>query len=152
MARPTAPASSAQPGSQGGGNNRIDPAQIPRPTTQLGDTSSVKVFETRVGGKAALPPASTSAFVAVDTGNCSPRYVRPTLNVVPTSADLASNCKMPFALVVQPMALLDESLSRLHYHSLLLLLMYYHFPKLRHSPLNQSCLIQIQIVDLPVEW
>ncbi len=63
------------------------------------------MFETRVDGAPNQPPTSTSNFIAVDRGNCSPRYMRLTLGTVPCSGDLARNCRMPFALSVQPLAL-----------------------------------------------
>ena len=100
----------SQPGSpanSGENSSRIDPTQIPRPQT----SSIVINFETRVDGQAALPPvccipfttfefegelsclfiksdflyfvkSATSNFIVRDMGNCSPRYMRSTLNQV----------------------------------------------------------------------
>ena len=34
---------------------------------------------------AEIPPPATSDFAAVDEGNCSPRFMRSTLNYVPSS-------------------------------------------------------------------
>lgn len=42
-----------------------------------------------------------------DRGSCSPRYLRSTLNHVPHSTELLTNCAMPLALVVSPLALPD---------------------------------------------
>lgn len=52
------------------------------------------------------PPPATSDFLVVDEGNCSPRFIRPTLNHVPSSRDMFNNCKIPMAVVLQPMAAL----------------------------------------------
>eukprot|EP00249_Psilotum_nudum_P012247 c23671_g1_i1 orf=107-3535(+) len=83
------------------GSSRIDPNQIPRPTL----SSVTSLFETRINSQAALPPSATSNFIVKDTGNCSPRFMRCTLNQIPCSADLLSTSGMPLALMIQPMAL-----------------------------------------------
>nr|CAD1831564.1 unnamed protein product [Ananas comosus var. bracteatus] len=83
---------------------KIDPNQIPRPMP----TSSVVVFETRQGNQANaanVPPPATSDFVVKDTGNCSPRLMRCTMNHIPCTGDLLSTSSMPLALMVQPFAL-----------------------------------------------
>ena len=87
--------------------SRIDPSQIPHPRNAEAQQAALEpeVFETRVDGAPNQPPTSTSNFIAVDRGNCSPRYMRLTLGTVPCSGDLARNCRMPFALSVQPLAL-----------------------------------------------
>merc|ERR1719375_1843378 len=87
--------------------SRIDPSQIPHPRNAEAQLAALEpeVFETRVDGAPNQPPTSTSNFIAVDRGNCSPRYMRLTLGTVPCSGDLARNCRMPFALSVQPLAL-----------------------------------------------
>eukprot|EP00250_Pteridium_aquilinum_P010450 c19397_g1_i1 orf=566-3775(-) len=96
----------SQPGSPAtasaaAGSSRIDPTQIPRP--QL--SSTVTTFDTRTNNQAALPPSATSNFIVRDMGNCSPRYMRATLNQIPCSGDLLANSGMPLALMVQPLAL-----------------------------------------------
>ncbi|KAG0560568.1 hypothetical protein M758_10G185600 [Ceratodon purpureus] len=99
----------SQPGSPAGGQpgsaSRIDPNQIPRPQS----TASPLQFDTRVNGSANLPPSATTHFVVRDTGNCSPRFMRCTLNQIPCSGDLLSNSGMPLAVMVQPLALPDPS-------------------------------------------
>ncbi len=59
------------------------------------------MFATRIGK---LPPSATADFVAIDEGNCSPRFVRPTLHVVPNDAVLCERTKMSFGAVLQPLA------------------------------------------------
>lgn len=97
MTQPGSPAT----GSQTSGTSRIDPNQIPRPLS----TSTSLIFETRTNNQANLPPSATSDFIVKDTGNCSPRYMRCTLNQIPCSGDLLSTSGMPLALMVQPFAL-----------------------------------------------
>lgn len=41
-----------------------------------------------------------------DCGNASPRFMRMTLNYVPISKVLQKTSHMPFAVIIQPMALL----------------------------------------------
>ncbi|XP_024381127.1 protein transport protein SEC24 C [Physcomitrium patens] len=99
----------SQPGSPAGGQpgsaSRIDPNQIPRPQS----TASPLPFDTRVNGMANLPPSATTHFVVRDTGNCSPRFMRCTLNQIPCSGDLLANSGMPLAVMVQPLALQDPA-------------------------------------------
>ncbi|GLC37974.1 hypothetical protein PLESTF_000604900 [Pleodorina starrii] len=87
-------------------SSRIDPSQIPRPVAQP-PSSEPLVFDTRIAGGHALPPPASSRFVVRDRGSCSPRYLRSTLNHVPHSPELLTNCAMPLAVVVSPLALPD---------------------------------------------
>ncbi|XP_010252184.1 PREDICTED: protein transport protein Sec24-like At4g32640 isoform X2 [Nelumbo nucifera] len=84
-----------------GGTSKIDPNQIPRPIPN----SSVILYETRQGNQANLPPPATSDYIVKDTGNCSPRYMRCTINQIPCTGDLLSTSSMQLALMVQPLAL-----------------------------------------------
>ncbi|KAK3260073.1 hypothetical protein CYMTET_30955 [Cymbomonas tetramitiformis] len=106
--RPAAPKpSSTSSQSSSGYSSRIDPSQIPRPPPQAFG-GSAPIFETRpVSGNSVNPPPATSAFVVRDTGNCSPRFIRPTLNQIPATSELLQSSGMPLALMVQPMALLE---------------------------------------------
>ncbi|KAK4185285.1 hypothetical protein QBC35DRAFT_389835 [Podospora australis] len=53
-----------------------------------------------------LPP-NTSVTPSPDA-NCLPKYVRSTLNAVPTTHSLLKKSKLPFALVIQPYAALHD--------------------------------------------
>ncbi|XP_011005678.1 PREDICTED: protein transport protein Sec24-like At4g32640 [Populus euphratica] len=90
-----------QTGSPLSGASKIDPNQIPRPIPG----SSVILHDTRVGNQANPPPPATSDYIVTDTGNCSPRYMRCTINQIPCTVDLLSTSGMPLALLVQPLAL-----------------------------------------------
>ncbi|KAK8447678.1 hypothetical protein SEVIR_8G126200v4 [Setaria viridis] len=81
--------------------SKIDPTQIPRPIPE----ASVIIYETRQGGQATVPPAASSEFIVKDTGNCSPRLMRCTVNQIPCTGDLLTTSAMPLALMVQPFAL-----------------------------------------------
>ncbi|KAK1417403.1 hypothetical protein QVD17_26530 [Tagetes erecta] len=83
------------------GPSKIDPNQIPRPVP----SSSVLMHETRQGNQANPPPPATSEFIVRDTGNCSPRYMRSTINQIPCTTDLLNTSGMQLALLVQPLAL-----------------------------------------------
>ncbi|KAG5522503.1 hypothetical protein RHGRI_034613 [Rhododendron griersonianum] len=97
------------------GPSKIDPNQIPRPIPSI----SVILHETRQGNQANLPPPATSDYIVKDTGNCSPRYMRCTINQViflyltwhsykisiPCTVDLLTTSGMQLALMVQPLAL-----------------------------------------------
>ncbi|EFX00758.1 protein transport protein [Grosmannia clavigera kw1407] len=53
-----------------------------------------------------LPP-NTSVTPSPDA-NCAPKYVRSTINAVPTNHSLLKKSKLPFALVIQPYASLHD--------------------------------------------
>ncbi|KAB2617882.1 transport protein Sec24-like [Pyrus ussuriensis x Pyrus communis] len=90
-----------QTGSPLTGSSKIDPNQIPRPVPG----SSVLIHETRQGNQANPPPPATSDYIVRDNGNCSPRYMRCTINQIPFTADLLTTSGMPLALLVEPLAL-----------------------------------------------
>ncbi|KAE8666638.1 Protein transport protein Sec24-like [Hibiscus syriacus] len=90
-----------QPGAPLSGSSKIDPSQIPRPAP----SATPIVYETRHGNSANPPPPATSDYIVRDAGNCSPRYVRCTLNQIPCTADLLTTSGMQLSLLVQPMAL-----------------------------------------------
>ncbi|KAI3694411.1 hypothetical protein L1987_77376 [Smallanthus sonchifolius] len=88
-------------GSAVAGPSKIDPNQIPRPIPN----TSVLLHETRQGNQANPPPPATSEFIVRDTGNCSPRYMRCTINQIACTSDLLNTSGMQLALLVQPLAL-----------------------------------------------
>ncbi|KAK6943082.1 Sec23/Sec24, helical domain [Dillenia turbinata] len=90
-----------QTGAPVAGPSKIDPNQIPRPHPN----SSVILYETRQGNQAVSPPPATSDYIVRDTGNCSPRFMRCTINQIPCTSDLLSTSGMQLALLVQPLAL-----------------------------------------------
>uniref|UniRef100_A0A0E0MFF9 Protein transport protein Sec24-like CEF n=1 Tax=Oryza punctata TaxID=4537 RepID=A0A0E0MFF9_ORYPU len=100
---PTTPTMPYSPhaGTQVSTPSKIDPNQIPRPMAE----TSVIIFETRQGGQAAIPPAASSEFIVKDTGNCSPRLMRCTVNQIPCTGDLLTTSGMPLSLMVQPFSL-----------------------------------------------
>ncbi|KAG6017452.1 COPII subunit [Claviceps lovelessii] len=53
-----------------------------------------------------LPP--NSSVTPSPDANCSPRYIRSTLNAVPTTHSLLKKSKLPFALVIQPYGALHD--------------------------------------------
>ncbi|XP_065854000.1 protein transport protein SEC24 B-like [Euphorbia lathyris] len=81
--------------------SKIDPNQIPRPIP----SSSVVLHDTRQGNQANPPPPATSDYIVSDTGNCSPRYMRCTINQIPCTVDLVNTSGMQLSLLVQPLAL-----------------------------------------------
>lgn len=50
-----------------------------------------------------------SSVTPSPTANCSPRYVRSTLNAVPTTYSLLKKSRLPFAIVIQPYGSLHDS-------------------------------------------
>ncbi|KAK0600581.1 hypothetical protein LWI29_016299 [Acer saccharum] len=97
----TIPPAMGQTGAPVAASSKIDPQQIPRPIPG----SSVILCDTREGNQANPPPPATSEFIARDTGNCSPRYMRCTISQIPCTNDLLTTSGMQLALLVQPLAL-----------------------------------------------
>lgn len=99
-----------------GPRNRIDPNQIPSPVTvQEQDAAAFEnePFVTsssisRLAGLNGLAPAqvplSLTDYVALDDGNCSPRFVRATTYSCPNSDELATAAQLPIGLMIQPFA------------------------------------------------
>jgi protein transport protein SEC24 len=87
---------------------RIDPQQIPGPqgATAVEGESVVRAFATRerVGGAPPVLPPSTSSYVVSDQGNASPRFMRMTVNCAPASKELVQQSKLPFGVLMQPLA------------------------------------------------
>ena len=97
--RTASSASSAPEARNSSSTNRIDPSQIPRPES----LRAAERWQTRANvGQS--PPAATSAFVVEDDGNCSPRYMRLTINQVLSTADALTSSAVPFGVVCQPLA------------------------------------------------
>ncbi|KAL6545603.1 Protein transport protein Sec24B [Orobanche gracilis] len=92
------------------GRPSIDPDQIPR----LSLSSDVFYHDTLKDNQANPPPPAASDYIVRDTGNCSPRYMRCTINQIPCTVDLLSTSAMQLALLVQPLALPHPSEEPIH--------------------------------------
>ncbi|KAK2583030.1 hypothetical protein KPH14_009072 [Odynerus spinipes] len=105
---PMSPAESYQPGMQPQQSRRLDPEQMPSPIQVMQDDQRAKggVFATNQRGL--VPPLVTTKFVTQDQGNASPRYIRSTMYTVPTTADIIKQTRVPFALILSPMARAEE--------------------------------------------
>ncbi|KAE8038073.1 hypothetical protein FH972_010617 [Carpinus fangiana] len=90
-----------QTGAPVSGRPKIDPNQIPH----LIPSSSPMLYEMHQGNQANPPPPAASDYIVRDTGNCSPRYMRCTINQIPCTAGLLTTSAMQLALLVQPLAL-----------------------------------------------
>ncbi|KAF7399574.1 hypothetical protein HZH68_008166 [Vespula germanica] len=108
---PSGPMSSTenyQPGMQPQQARRLDPEQMPSPIQVIQDDQRTKggMFVTNQIGL--VPPLVTTKFVTQDQGNASPRYIRSTMYTVPTTADIIKQTRVPFALILSPMARVEE--------------------------------------------
>ncbi|MBW0489090.1 hypothetical protein O181_028805 [Austropuccinia psidii MF-1] len=108
-----------------GPKNRIDPNQIPSPViVQEQDSEAFENEPFRTSQSlqsnlhsqpfstgSILPPQvplSSTDFLAIDDGNCSPRFVRATTYCLPATEDLARLAKLPIGLIIQPFSELGE--------------------------------------------
>ncbi|CAM9100724.1 unnamed protein product [Ectocarpus fasciculatus] len=80
---------------------KINPEQIPRPIVG----GEPVIYRTCTPPTVKTPPTPTSNYVALDEGNCSPRFMRSTMAQLPMTADAMGACKIPMAVTVQPMAI-----------------------------------------------
>ncbi|CAO3661283.1 unnamed protein product [Rhizopus microsporus] len=83
---------------------RIDPDQMPAPV-QVREQDQ-EIFEGKFFGTLERDrvPLATTQFIALDQGNCSPRFMRSTMDRIPFSKELADKSKLPLGLVIQPLA------------------------------------------------
>lgn len=103
---PTDPifAANVQTSSQG----TVDPDQIPsiprlrESVSQYYLTHVYPTFERHV------PPPASVQFVAIDQGNASPKFMRLTINNIPSTADALSSTGLPLGLLLQPLAPLQH--------------------------------------------
>ncbi|KAI6247187.1 hypothetical protein HI914_04885 [Erysiphe necator] len=51
-----------------------------------------------------VPPPAFVSFVAIDQGNASPKFMRLTMNNIPSTADALSSTGLPLGLLLQPLA------------------------------------------------
>ncbi|KAF9090400.1 COPII coat Sec23p-Sfb3p heterodimer component, partial [Mortierella sp. GBA35] len=91
---------------------RIDPDQIPSPVAvQEADQEEwdQKPFVTSL--RTTPTPLASSDFMAIDGGNCNPRFFRMTTYNLPNTEDLLNTSQLPMGLIIQPLAQLraDEA-------------------------------------------
>ena len=79
---------------------RIDPSQMPRPPNLDTDV----IYYTLQPNTRKVPPLSNTGYKAIDTGNCSPRYIRATTAVPAVSASLQNTCGIPLGIIITPFA------------------------------------------------
>ncbi|KAI8447533.1 Sec23/Sec24 trunk domain-containing protein [Phakopsora pachyrhizi] len=126
---PTQPESGIPPLPRSGGQrppgprNRIDPNQIPSPVVV--HEQDCEVFENEafrtcqfltsknltLAGEtlsSSQVPLSLTDYVAIDEGNCTPRFIRATTYSFPETEELARAAELPLGLIVQPLAELGQ--------------------------------------------
>ncbi|KAF9902740.1 COPII coat Sec23p-Sfb3p heterodimer component [Linnemannia zychae] len=91
---------------------RIDPDQIPSPVAvQEADQEEWDQKPFVTSSRTSPTPLASSDFMAVDGGNCNPRFFRMTTYNLPNTEDLLNTSQLPMGLVIQPLAQLraDEA-------------------------------------------
>jgi protein transport protein SEC24 len=87
----------------------MDPENMPNPvsviTADRAANGGSEYFTSSIGQP---PPLVTTPFKVVDNGVSSPRFMRSTLYSFPATSGLANECRIPMALVVQPLADVEE--------------------------------------------
>lgn len=85
-------------------SRRLDPDHMPSPIQVIEDDKSKCSGPWPTGQRGSVPPLVTTDFVAVDQGNCSPRFIRSTMYNIPSQPDLIKQCHIPIALSISPFA------------------------------------------------
>lgn len=83
---------------------KINPSQIPSPVRTQNSSVLPVTFRTNSGFP---PPQATNPFIAIDEGNCNPRFMRLTTYNVSCTHDLVKKLHVPFGLILQPLAELE---------------------------------------------
>ncbi|KAK4048375.1 COPII coat Sec23p-Sfb3p heterodimer component [Microbotryomycetes sp. JL221] len=83
---------------------RIDPDHIPSPVTVQQVDQALYKDEAYLTCSRTSAPLSTTDFIAIDQGNCNPRFLRMTTYNLPNSDDLTLASQIPLGLIVQPFA------------------------------------------------
>lgn len=56
-----------------------------------------------------VPPCPAIPYTSIDAGQSSPKFIRPTMYRVPSNYALHKSAKVPFGLIIQPMADVSEN-------------------------------------------
>ncbi|KAF8928335.1 hypothetical protein EDD21DRAFT_383268 [Dissophora ornata] len=97
---------------QSGPKSRIDPDQVPSPVAvQEADQAEWNDKPFITSSRIHATPLASSDFMAIDEGNCNPRFFRMTTYNIPHTEDILSSSQLPMGLVIQPLAKLraDEA-------------------------------------------
>ncbi|KAK5666067.1 COPII coat Sec23p-Sfb3p heterodimer component [Batrachochytrium dendrobatidis] len=89
--------------------HRINPDQIPSPVALHEADQNQYMSTPYMTMSRTVPPLAASKFTVFDNGNCSPRFIRSTIYNIPITEDLISTSKLPFGVIVQPLADLEPT-------------------------------------------
>jgi protein transport protein SEC24 len=81
-------------------NTRVNPNDVPRPPAPETDI----MYHTYTAPTRKLPPICDTGFMAVDTGLCSPRYMRATTVAPAATNAIFRSISVPLAIVATPFA------------------------------------------------
>lgn len=87
---------------------KVDPEQIPSVARARDVATQFYLNNVYPTMEKHNPPPATIPFVAYDQGNSSPKFVRLTMNNIPSTAESLSSTGLPLGLVLQPLAALQE--------------------------------------------
>ncbi|KAF1985778.1 hypothetical protein K402DRAFT_394384 [Aulographum hederae CBS 113979] len=87
---------------------RVDPDQIPSVPKSRDVPARYYLENLYPTMERHIPPPAAVPFVAYDQGNSSPKFVRLSLNTIPSSQDALSTTGLPLGMILQPLAPLQE--------------------------------------------
>ncbi|CCA67291.1 related to Protein transport protein Sec24C [Serendipita indica DSM 11827] len=83
---------------------KLDPEQIPSTAAHFAEDEYRWTQESYITTGEQPVPLSASEYHAIDQGNSTPRYLRPTIYAIPSNADLQSMTHVPFGIHITPLA------------------------------------------------
>jgi len=92
----------AQPAPRGRG--QIDPDAVPSPVAVEAADIAKYAEQTYATNSKLVPPLPNTPATIVDDGNCSPKIMRSSMYVVPTSKEVLDTMYVPLTMVINPLA------------------------------------------------
>uniref|UniRef100_A0A7S2ZA94 Protein transport protein SEC24 n=1 Tax=Rhodosorus marinus TaxID=101924 RepID=A0A7S2ZA94_9RHOD len=90
------------------GSPAVGEPALPRPTAiEPACGSKREIYNSVADGSApgvGPPPASRNDFIGVDTGSCTPRFMRLTVNSIPVDSSMQGTSSIPLGLILTPFA------------------------------------------------
>jgi hypothetical protein len=81
----------------------------PKPKDMLNEWDVKRGLVTQHGSRSnTVPPSAAIPFIGIDEGQATPKLIRPTIGAVPRQSGVLKTSGLPFGLVVQPMADIEE--------------------------------------------
>ncbi|KAK3376684.1 hypothetical protein B0T24DRAFT_225825 [Lasiosphaeria ovina] len=86
------------------GQTKVSPDEMPSVPISRDSVQQYFLFNVYPTFERLVPPPATVSFVAIDSGNASPKFARLTLSNLPATAEGLRSTALPLGLLLQPLA------------------------------------------------